>query len=238
MTQILVLFVALAGVVIRVCTRRMTAREWWIIFFVALNVFLVQLQMFVGEDGKMAWILRYHQAALTLLYGWAAWTVVELFNLSKGWARRGIVCAISLWLMGAGGTALWRIVKHEFTESKRNARMLSAEWAEAVIRKDWKGPIRDKECFFTVQEYHPSRRPIIQSVGAYLPNIVGGRWYWRAPDIRRHEKPDYAFLPKGVKVPPGMRLLAEKSFGKKKRVFCVYRAPKVVHDRRKSKENR
>ena len=43
MTQNLVLAVALIGVVHRFSSRRMSAREWWILVFVALNIFLVQL---------------------------------------------------------------------------------------------------------------------------------------------------------------------------------------------------
>lgn len=224
MTQILVLLVSLAGVVIRVCMRRMTAREWWLILFVAVNIFLVQLQMFVGENGKLVWILRYHQAALTLLYGWAAWTVVESVKLSRGRLRKAIVGGAALWLVATGGTSMWRIVKHEFTESRRNAQMQAARWATEVMENDWKGPATDKKRFFTVQEYHPSRRPIVFSAGAYLPNISGGRWYSLSSDVRRHEKPDYALLPEGVNAPAGMTLMAEKSFGEKKRVFCLYRS--------------
>jgi hypothetical protein len=48
MTQNIILFVALVGVIYRVCSRQIIAREWWIIGFVSLNICLVPWQMFVG----------------------------------------------------------------------------------------------------------------------------------------------------------------------------------------------
>lgn len=224
MTQVLCFFVALAGVLWRICSRRMSALEWLVLLFVAVNIFLVQVQMFVGENGKFVWILRYHQAALTLLYGWAAWFVVEAVRSTGGWRRKGIVALAAVWLVATGATSLWRIVKHEFVESKRNARMLAAHWAEEIISRDWDGPKADEEHFFTVQEYHPRRRPIIQSPGAYLPYIAKGRWYSLSSDVRKHEKPDYAFVADGGKPPVGMICIAEKSFTGKNRRFRLYRA--------------
>lgn len=223
MTQILVLLVASIGVIWRSCSHRISAREWLLLGFVALNIFLVQLQMFVGENGKLNWILRYHQAALTFLYGWAAWTAVSLVRALNGHWRVCAICAGSIWLAAAGGTSMWRIMKHRFVESKRNAQMLAAEWAAEIIRQDWKGPLVDKERFFTVQEYHSRLRPIIHSPGALLVQKANGRWYSHAPDIQKHEKPDYALLPEGTKPPKGMKLFAKKTFGnKKRRTFCLY----------------
>lgn len=227
MTQNLVLAVALIGVVHRFSSRRMSAREWWILVFVALNIFLVQLQMFVGEKGNLTWILRYHQAALTLLYGWAAWSAIALIRALSGRWKIGVICVGALWLGATGGTSIWRIIKHQFVESKRNAQMRAAEWAAEIIRNDWKGPLIDEERFFTVQGYHPRLRPIIHSSGAFLSHKVNGRWYSMAPDIRRHEKPDYALWTEEVKPLKGMKLLAKKTFGKKKkRTFCLYCASK------------
>lgn len=227
MTQNLVLAVALIGVVHRFYSRRMSAREWWILAFVALNIFLVQLQMYVGEKGNLTWILRYHQAALTLLYGWAAWSAVALIRALSGRWRIGVICVGALWLVATGGTSMWRIIKHQFVESKRNAQMLAAEWAAEIIRNDWKGPLIDEERFFTVQGYHPRLRPIIHSPGALLVQKVNGRWYSLAPAIRKYEKPDYALLSEGVQPFKGMKLLAKKTFGKKKkRTFCLYCADK------------
>ena len=231
MTQILVLLTALAGVVIRIRQRKTTPREWWLLGFAAVNIFLVQLQMFVGENGKLVWILRYHQAALTFLYGWAAWTAVSLIRALNGGWKRCAICAVCLWFAGAGGSSLWRIVKHEFTESSRNARTRAAEWAAEIIAKDWKGPRVDSERFFTVQEYHPRLRPIVHSVGAQLPYLIGGRWYSLAQDVRRHEKPDYALLPESEKAPRGMKLIAKKSFGRKKRTFLLYRSGGTGYDK-------
>ena len=227
MTQNLVLAVALIGVVHRFYSRCMSAREWWILVFVALNIFLVQLQMFVGEKGNLTWILRYHQAALTFLYGWAAWSAVALIRALSGRSKIGVICVGALWLVATGGTSMWRIIKHQFVESKRNAQMRAAEWAAEIIRNDWKGPLIDEERFFTVQGYHPRLRPIIHSSGAFLSHKVNGRWYSVAPDIRRHEKHDYALWPEEVKPLKGMKLLAKKTFGKKKkRTFCLYCASK------------
>jgi hypothetical protein len=231
MTQNIILFVALVGVIYRVCSRQIIAREWWIIGFVSLNIFLVQLQMFVGEKGNLTWILRYHQAALTLLYGWAAWTVVALARaLTSRW-RMCVVYAGVFWLAATGGTSMWRIVKHRFVDSRRNAQLCAAEWAAEIIRKDWKGPLLDEERFFTIQDYHPRLRPIIHTAGAVLVQKVNGRWYSLAPDIRRHEKPDYAFCLEGEKTFKGMKLLAKKTFGKKKkRTFFLYCADKKNFD--------
>ena len=223
MTQNIVFIVALIGVIYRLYSRSISAREWGMLGFVLLNIFLIQLQMFVGEKGNLNWILRYHQAALTILYAWAAWTIVSLIRILNGRWRICAIYAGSLWLVATGSTSIWRIMKHEFVESKRNAQLLAAEWAAEIIRNDWKGPLVDKERFFTVQEYHPRLRPIIHSHGALLVQKVNGRWYWPTPAIRRHEKPDYTLLPEGVKPPNGMKLLAKKTFGQKRiRTFCLY----------------
>jgi hypothetical protein len=221
MTQNLILILAFAAVVWRICLRRMTAVEWGLLAFVAGNIFLVQLQMFVGEDGKITWILRYHQAAVVLLYGWAAWGVVALVDRLSGRWRLAAVTAVALWLIATGGTSLWRIAKQAFVDSSRSARARSAQWAVKLIKADWKGPLRDSGRFFTVQGYHSSRRPIILSDGAYLPNLLRGRWYSLAPDIRRYERPDYALLPDGRQSPGGMDPMAEVEIGKKKRKFIL-----------------
>ena len=52
MTQLLILALSFIGVAIRLRTRRLTQVEWALLLFVAINIFLVQLQMFVGENGK------------------------------------------------------------------------------------------------------------------------------------------------------------------------------------------
>lgn len=228
MTQIIVLLVGLIGVAWRARTRRMAAQEWWIMGFVAASIFLVQLQMFVGENGKIQWILRYHQAVLTVLYGWAAWTVAEVVKAAPARWRKMAVFVFAAWFVSAGGTSLWRIVKHEFAGSSRNARNEAAKWAAELIEKDWQGPKADSERFFTVQEYHPRLRPVIQSIGARLPWLAKGRWYSLSRDVRKHEKPDYAFLPGHVDPPKGMELLAEKSFGKKQRKFRLFRSRRPV----------
>jgi hypothetical protein len=84
MTQNLILILAFASVVWRFYQRKMSATEWCLMAFVGVNIFLVQLQMFVGERGNITWILRYHQAALVLLYGWTAWGVVALIDRLSG----------------------------------------------------------------------------------------------------------------------------------------------------------
>ena len=224
MTQNLVLLLGFAAIVWRIRLRRMTAVEWGLIAFVAANIFLVQLQMFVGEKGKLVWIVRYHQAAIVLLYGWAAWGVVELTDRLAGkWKIVPMVLA-GAWLAATGGTSLWRIAKQAFVDSNRSARARAAEWAASLIKEDWQGPVRDEGRFFTVQGYHSSRRPIILSDGAYLPDLIKGRWYSIAPAIRRYEHPDYALLPSDRKAPKGMSRLAETEIGKKKRKFTLYRA--------------
>lgn len=225
MTQSLILLLGFAAIVWRIRLRRMTAVEWGLIAFVAANIFLVQLQMFVGENGKLVWIVRYHQAAIVLLYGWAAWGIVELTDRLAGKWKILPMAFAGVWLAATGGTSLWRIAKQAFVDSNRSARARAAEWAAALISEDWKGQPRDEGRFFTAQEYHSSRRPIVLSDGAYLPNLVKGRWYYSiASDIRRHEKPDYALLPSDCKAPKGMSKLAETEIGKKKRKFILYRA--------------
>ncbi|MBR4939144.1 MAG: hypothetical protein IKZ22_09765, partial [Kiritimatiellae bacterium] len=70
------------------------------------------------------------------------------------------------------------------------------------------------------------------SIGAQLPYMIGGRWYYQqTPDIRRHEKPDYALLPEGGKAPRGMKIIAKKSFGRKKRVYLLYRSAGAGYDK-------
>ena len=224
MTQNLILILAFAAVAWRIYLRKMTRLEWCLLVFVAVNVFLVQLQMFVGEKGNLTWILRYHQAALVLLYGWTAWGAISLIDRLSGKWRFLAVSAVALWLIATGGTSLWRICKQAFVDSNRSARARSAQWAAKLIKEDWKGPARDRGRFFTVQGYHSSRRPIILSDGAYLPNLLRGRWYSLSPDIRRYERPDYALLPEGRRPPKEMTLMAETEIGRKKRRFFLYRA--------------
>lgn len=238
MTQIIVLVLALGAVAWRIRTKKLTIVEWCLIAFVVLNVILVQLQMFVGEKGKLSWILRYHQAALVFLYGWAAWGVVALLDCLSGWRRIALALVAGAWIAGGGGTSLWRIAKHGFVESNRNARARAAEWAAEIVQKDFTGPKRDAERFFTLQEYHPSCRPIILSEGAYLVSLLGGRWVSTSHDIRRHERPDYALQPKGLPAPKQMALLAETEIGRKKRGFSLYRAKKFWQAPKKGVDQR
>jgi hypothetical protein len=91
----------------------------------------------------------------------------------------------------------------------------------------------DEEGFLTSQDYHPRLRPLVHSGGAVLAQKVNGRWYSLAPDIRRHEKPDYALWPEGEKPLKGMKVLAKKTFGKKKkRTFFLYGAGKKDFDKK------
>ena len=226
MTQNIIFVLAFLAVVWRICTRKMTNVEWWLVAFVVMSIFLVQLQMFIGEDGKLSWILRYHQAALVFLYGWAAWGVVSLADRLSGKWRMGFVVVVGAWIVGTGGTSLWRIAKQAFVDSSRSARARAAEWAAEIIQKDFSGPLRDKERFFTLQEYHPSNRPIILADGAYLVSLVGGRWVSTSRDIHRYEHPDYALLTKEESAPTQMTPVAETEIGKKKRGFVLYRADK------------
>lgn len=226
MTQNLILIFAFAAVAWRIYLRKMTQLEWCLLVFVAVNVFLVQLQMFVGEKGNLTWILRYHQAVLVLLYGWTAWGAISLIDRLSGKWRFLAVFAVALWLIATGGTSLWRIAKQAFVDSSRSARARAAEWAAEIIQKDFSGPLRDKERFFTLQEYHPSNRPIILADGAYLVSLVDGRWVSTSRDIHRYEHPDYALLTKEESAPTQMTLVAETEIGKKKRGFVLYRADK------------
>ena len=139
MTQNIIFVLAFLAVVWRICTRKMTNVEWWLLAFVVMSIFLVQLQMFIGEDGKLSWILRYHQAALVFLYGWAAWGVVSLADRLSGKWRMGFVVVVGAWIVGTGGTSLWRIAKQAFVDSSRSARARAAEWAAEIIQKDLLG---------------------------------------------------------------------------------------------------
>jgi len=223
MTQILILCLGSAAFAARLRQKKVLVLEWGLLLFVAANIVLVQAQMFFGEKGKIAWYLRYHQAALTLLYGWTAWGAMALIRSLKGKWRYGFICILAIWFTATGGTSLWRIVKQKYVDSSRSARAKAAEWAAQIIKEDWTGPAEDKTRFFTISDYHPRARPIVAAAGALPAYLAKGRWLSLSPVIRAHESPDYALWPIDAPEPKGMVKIGEQAFGRKNRRFVLYK---------------
>jgi len=67
------------------------------------------------------------------------------------------------------------LVKAQIPGTRRNQYVAACDWAVDVIRADYKGPRKDIEPSFSVDEYHPLERPVVDAHVHRVSYLLGGR---------------------------------------------------------------
>jgi hypothetical protein len=196
-----------------------------------IGFLMVWAQIWIA-DGKSFPERRYWLQGFVLLFLWAAWGVCRLSNVL---ARRlppvrffAPTLLVVLLLLD-----VVTLFKPMIPVGRRHVHVLAGDWAAAAICADWKGPTRDEKVAFSIRDYHPAARPIVETP-AHLRRVVyevGGR-HARMASFGASDTPDYvldenrqsATLKKG-----GYELMAERAFGA--RHFSLYRR-KTRHGRK------
>jgi len=67
------------------------------------------------------------------------------------------------------------IVKAQIPGTRRNQYVAACDWAAGMIRADYKGPRKDAEPCFSIAEYHPLERPVVDAHVHRVAYLLGGR---------------------------------------------------------------
>lgn len=118
----------------------------------------------VGE----LWVdTRYLKPADALVFGAAIWAILQ-HHLGRKLVLAGLV-----------GLAIYNgvmLTKHLIPGSRRNANLIACNWAEKLIREDWKMiDIPPNPKLFTIREYTTGGRPIIRPISKRMTYRLGGR---------------------------------------------------------------
>ena len=228
---VLVCLAALA-LVFRLATHRLRREDLAVVAVALVGFLMVWAQIWVA-DGKPFPERRYWLQGFVLLFLWAAWGACRV---SDALARRlpparFFAPTLVFLLLALDIVALF---KPQIPVGRHYVHAQAGAWAAAAIRADWKGPARDEKVAFSIRDYHPAARPIVETP-AHLRRVVyevGGR-HARMEVFGAADAPDYVLdenrqsttLKKG-----GYELMAERAFGE--RHFSLYRR-KTRHRRTK-----
>lgn len=167
------MYFALLGVAALVWRKRkgqLTRAEILALGVAFLAVLMVWLQIVIC-DHKPFPERRYYSQALLLLFPWAVWGLRELCRIRRWPFARilgGVVVGIALY----DGVML---VKARLPVGRRAAYSEACDWASKAIAADWKGPARDAEIDFMLEQYVTPARPIVEGYTRRIAYLVGGR---------------------------------------------------------------
>ena len=182
--------------------------------FVAVS--LVWLQIVIC-DHKPFPERRYYSQALLLIFPWAVWGLRELCRIRR-WPFARILGAAVVGIAIYDGVML---VKAGLPVGRRAAYSAACDWAAKEIAADWKGPARDAEIDFMLEQYVTPARPIVDGYTRRIAYLVGGR---RLSNQRLDvEVADYWIGDMGRQTPPaeGYEKMGEFTHGKYS--FGLYR---------------
>lgn len=219
---VLVCLAALA-LVFRLVTHRLRREELAVVAVAFVAFLMVWAQIRIAYSVSFP-ERRYWLQGFVLLFLWAAWGACRL---SDALARRlppvrFVLPALLAVLLALDAVALFKPL---IPVGRRHVHVQAGDWAAAAIRADWNGPARDEKVAFSIRDYHPAERPIVETP-AHLRRVgyqVGGR-HPRMESFGAEDAPDYvldennqsATVAKG-----GYERMAERTFGK--RHFTLYR---------------
>lgn len=229
MTMMAYLILGLAGLGLRIRSRRLGRTDALLGIVLVVNCLLIALQQVIGDGFLDIFDGRYYQPAMVACVVWLGLGLLELGRLcdAKGCPRlKRLVSIVLIGLVAACGVeALWRMAKGNLKESERTICAQADAWAADLIRSDWKGPRADLEGAYDNDNYCILRRPIIarRSNGGNLAHQVGGRnlTFAKMPDTQ--VQPDYYWVMEGDPIPENGELIGERAFGKRKRLFKLYK---------------
>lgn len=195
-------YVALLGIAVLVWRKRkgqLTRVEIRTLGIAFVAVLMVWLQIAIC-DHKPLPERRYYSQALLLLFPWAIWGLRELCRIRR-WPFVRILGAAVVGIALYDGVML---VKAGLPVGRRAAYSAACDWAAKEIAADWKGPARDAEVDFSLEQYVTPARPIVDGYTRRIAYLVGGRRlskqrrdvevadYW-VGDLRRQDPPAEGF---------------------------------------------
>ena len=221
--MIVLVCLGLAAFAYRLATHRLRREELALFVVVVASFLMVWAQIWVA-DGRPFPERRYWLQSFILLFAWAAW---GLCRLTDSLARRVPAVRFVLPVMVVVLLALdvVALFKPLIPVGRRHVHVKASNWAAEVIRADWKGPARDAKVKFSVKDYHPADRPIVETPANLRRTmyLVGGR-HPRTEVFGKSDAPDYVLDENGqspMPTPDAYERIAERSFGK--RHFSLYR---------------
>lgn len=174
--MIVLMSVAVAAVAVRIATRRFTAPEWVLLAIAALNYLTLAGQL-LGCYGPKRYEgpeMRYWIQSGVLFLGWTAWGLSEAARAAaRRWRPAGLLLPLVVAAFAAVDVAM--LVKPHVPGSRRNANVRACEWAEGLIRADWKGPSADGANAYSDSGYHVPGRPAVFAHTGLLAYRLGGR---------------------------------------------------------------
>jgi len=193
--------VAVAYVAVRALRRKVTRKEWLLLFvFMALVVAeIVQLCAEGGGIGSFSrhevWGLpRYFSSFSPLLWCWTAGALAFFLTMPCSRIIRRIVAfAIVAFLAFVLFNENIRYFSHEMNHGESADAMVAARRIAPVIRRDYAGPGRYAEFPYQKQEYFTSRRPVV--FGNYGAAALAVRGQSEGANLGIYPyPPDYIFL--------------------------------------------
>ena len=159
-----------------------------------------------------------------LLFAWASWGLCRLTGSLEHRvpAVRFVLPTLVVVFLALDVVAMFKPL---IPVGRRHVHVKAGNWAVEAIRADWKGPKEDAQVAFSVADYHPSDRPIVETPANMrrVGYLVGGR-YPRVEVIGEEDAPDYVLAENHQSKTPltgAYELMSERSFGK--RHFSLYR---------------
>lgn len=136
----------------------------WFLWLIHAIMVTVLACYAVGE----LWVdARYLKPADALVFGAAIWALLQ-HRLGK-----------KLALAGLAGLVIYNgvmLTKHLVPGSRRNANLVACNWAEALIREDWKTiDVPPNPKLFTIHEYTTGGRPILRPISKRMTYRLGAR---------------------------------------------------------------
>ena len=186
----------------------------WLILCVWLGHFAFEELQLITKFHHWRYDPRYFRPADFLTWGWAAW------GMSRWW-RRTKWLAVAL-LVGTCVFDLVLVVKPKLPFGRRGAYVRACDWAVERIRADWKGPARDTEPVFSLEEYHTPYRPAVFAHVARVPYLLNGRQALLT-DFGETDYPDYWIIDTRRDDPPPPDFDRIDTFRQGKFAFELYR---------------
>ena len=215
---------AAIALVYRLATRQFRRVEAVLLAVMVIGFLIVWAQIWVA-DGKPFPERRYWLQFFVLLFAWTAWGACHLSDVlaRRVPAARFVLPAIVIGFIVIDVVTLF---KPMIPVGRQHIHVKVCNWAAEAIRADWKGPQRDENVSFSIRDYHPNARPIVEMSRNLwrVGYLVGGR-YARISVFGQEDAPDYVLEEKGHELSTpstgAYELMVERSFGK--RHFALYR---------------
>lgn len=136
----------------------------WLLWFVHLLV-VAPLAMYLHPQHRLD--TRYVKPADVLVWGATIWALLKLkYGKYVGYGVLGLLVVYNAVMF----------TKHLVPGSRRNANLIACDWAEKLIREDWRSiDLPPDPKFFTIYEYTTGGRPTVSPISKRMNYHLGAR---------------------------------------------------------------